>query len=556
MFRYFSQSAAATPAAGGESVEARWYNFLNKFQRPTSTWEQQSIYKVPPGIREFHPEAYEPRVVSIGPYHQGKAHLEAMEEHKHRALRHFLRRVCGGEMGIQYLVEQFEEPEFLQRLYAAYAGGLDSNWADHRLFVYLMVLDGCFLLELLLTASGDSCQNSPTPGCYSVDDPIFGKGSNGHVVLSYMQLDLLMVENQLPLLVLQKLADIAERKDWDINRLVREFYDCDYDGLPAQPDEPLGLHVLDVYRRSRLRGGTYSQWTSPFPAKELSYYGVHFRPNTGIGSSRTACSLRSVDFRKHKERDFLSRVYQHFMGPIFRRVSRHRRAADQLPVVPSLLCAWPFGHRTAEWYVSRAFLYVLTKALTVFFFLTLWWYVPLWSASADLFLPSLTVDETTEPMLLNLMAFERLHLGNQSGGDTGGDCKTEMAVTCYVLLMSSLLRSKRDVAFLREKKVLHCVPDRKDKEVVRLVKRVTEGVVVNHRRRFGVANVDIVDFCRRQPNRARANWYTTYGNDLKSRLTLMLTIYGLVFTVIAAVTSVLSYVLAVKRPTSTCVLRN
>lgn len=54
-----------------------------------------------------------------------------------------------------------------------------------------------------------------------------------------------------------------------------------------------------------------------------------------------------------------------------------------------------------------------------------------------LYLPPITVDDTTEYVLLNLMAFERLHVG--AGND----------VTTYVFFMDNMVDLARDVALLQ-----------------------------------------------------------------------------------------------------------
>lgn len=96
----------SSAAVDSDSVIARQYRFISKFrQHPDQLWNKQSIYRVPALMRDSNSKAYEPRVVSIGPYHYGKEHLEAMEEHKHRALRHFLKRAYS--MRLEDLVNHF-----------------------------------------------------------------------------------------------------------------------------------------------------------------------------------------------------------------------------------------------------------------------------------------------------------------------------------------------------------------------------------------------------------------------------------------------------------------
>ncbi|XP_077219120.1 UPF0481 protein At3g47200-like [Tasmannia lanceolata] len=58
---------------------------------PAST-DQHSIYIVPKHIYETDEKAYEPKIISIGPYHHVKQCLQTMEEHKWRYLNAILSR--------------------------------------------------------------------------------------------------------------------------------------------------------------------------------------------------------------------------------------------------------------------------------------------------------------------------------------------------------------------------------------------------------------------------------------------------------------------------------
>lgn len=50
-------------------------------------WMKASIYRVPEWLKSMTKrEAYQPQVVSLGPFHNGEDSLKPMEEHKHRLM--------------------------------------------------------------------------------------------------------------------------------------------------------------------------------------------------------------------------------------------------------------------------------------------------------------------------------------------------------------------------------------------------------------------------------------------------------------------------------------
>lgn len=65
----------------------------------------------------------------------------------------------------------------------------------------MMVTDGCFLLEVMRTAAGWEVSD------YADDDPVFSAHGLLYTV-PYIRRDMIMIENQLPLLVLDKLVAV------------------------------------------------------------------------------------------------------------------------------------------------------------------------------------------------------------------------------------------------------------------------------------------------------------------------------------------------------------
>ncbi|XWS28178.1 hypothetical protein CRYUN_Cryun25bG0043400 [Craigia yunnanensis] len=59
------------------------------------------IFRVPQSLVEINGKSYQPRIVSIGPYHRGEAHLKMIEEQKWRYLGSLLNRVQSKGLGLE-----------------------------------------------------------------------------------------------------------------------------------------------------------------------------------------------------------------------------------------------------------------------------------------------------------------------------------------------------------------------------------------------------------------------------------------------------------------------
>ncbi|KAI3928769.1 hypothetical protein MKW98_024370 [Papaver atlanticum] len=94
--------------------------------------------------------AYEPKMVSIGPYHYGKAILQPMQFHKERALIHFLKRCPMKASKQKYTDKLMEIVDELRRCYEQVEE--ITKWENDEDFVKLMLVDGVFLFEFLNAA--------------------------------------------------------------------------------------------------------------------------------------------------------------------------------------------------------------------------------------------------------------------------------------------------------------------------------------------------------------------------------------------------------------------
>ena len=105
-----------------------------------------TIFRAPTNMRRVNEHAYDPVLVSIGPFHYKKALLQGMEEHKLQFLFGLMRYQSKEEKEhrFQRLAEAMKRLEGRAR--RCYSEAFDDISTDD--FVRMMVIDGCFILEL------------------------------------------------------------------------------------------------------------------------------------------------------------------------------------------------------------------------------------------------------------------------------------------------------------------------------------------------------------------------------------------------------------------------
>ncbi|XP_054814468.1 UPF0481 protein At3g47200-like [Prosopis cineraria] len=156
------------------------------------------IYKVPPPIRDLKPKAYTPQVVSIGPFHHGNERLLEMEKHKQIMFKRFTQRVKRFTqrtmVSLDDLVRHVKKLE--PKVRASYSEHI--NLTEQGL-VKLTLMDAGFIIELFI---------------------MFYEGREGKIInndaklsqqwlVNALILDLLLLENQLPLFIIEELFNKA-----------------------------------------------------------------------------------------------------------------------------------------------------------------------------------------------------------------------------------------------------------------------------------------------------------------------------------------------------------
>lgn len=151
----------------------------------SSTW---SICNVPSKLRNVNQPAYSPQIVSIGPIHHEKVHLQAMENHK----LHYMLSLVERTQNPQKTLETCGEAILLigKEVRVCYAEPI--KYSEDEL-VKMLLLDGCFIIELVLRYT--------LPCLRGNNDPIF---TTSWMCLT-LRHDLALLENQVPFIVLDTL---------------------------------------------------------------------------------------------------------------------------------------------------------------------------------------------------------------------------------------------------------------------------------------------------------------------------------------------------------------
>ncbi|XP_078153609.1 UPF0481 protein At3g47200-like isoform X2 [Carex rostrata] len=185
-------SAAEAPeieeTSAAEGLEVR------KYWRYDSNSSSDSIFRAPEHMRYGRESDFEPKLVSIGPYHRGRPNLQPMEEKKVWCMSDLLMMRVGdkskgeiesklyyrGESNMDRVpVDSFMK--FVRRARSFYKEKFDQI-SDVE-FVEMLLLDSCFVIRILLSLCGAIAES---------------KGSL-EVNIKEVKSDLLLLENQIPL---------------------------------------------------------------------------------------------------------------------------------------------------------------------------------------------------------------------------------------------------------------------------------------------------------------------------------------------------------------------
>lgn len=223
-----SEEDAATVVNIEDDQLDHWDELIRNELKNTPSSEEEpviTIPRVPQRLRYNYNEAYNPRIIAIGPYHLDEHNLKPMEKHKWQYLKAILLR--NTEVCLKDYIREIKALEVRAR--HCYP---EEIYLESEMFVRMMLLDSCFVIEYLLqkTTGEDN----------DLGGMIWMEGLLLH--------DLLLLENQLPFFVLRRVFCLATKTiPSSLRKVVINFFNkmfsTEKTGLPPEPIH----HLLHFY---------------------------------------------------------------------------------------------------------------------------------------------------------------------------------------------------------------------------------------------------------------------------------------------------------------------
>ncbi|KAJ7962031.1 hypothetical protein O6P43_017313 [Quillaja saponaria] len=217
--------------SGIASVESE-SQFQHLIDIPEKNHKELCIYRVPPKLRQLNAKAYTPQLISIGPFHYGKPHFTAMETQKNRYYHEFQERIKSDKSFGKFKDKIVESVQDIRKCYA------DKFLLGDKEFVDMIELDAVFIMEFFLRLT----EKDQHKDDYVLSKPWLKEG---------ICLDLILLENQLPIEVLKMLYEIVP-KDKEKGKECCTFLDLVCDKI-AKARLELPKLIIDDVTECKLR---------------------------------------------------------------------------------------------------------------------------------------------------------------------------------------------------------------------------------------------------------------------------------------------------------------
>ncbi|XP_049354624.1 UPF0481 protein At3g47200-like [Solanum verrucosum] len=442
-----------------------------------SSMESTTIFKVTVGLSESNPDAYKPKLLSIGPYHKHDSKLGSMEKYKLCYLQRFLKRK-GGFHDVESCISEMDKlKDDALKCYDDIGGLIDScNIVEN--FSEMLLLDGCFVVEYLR----EQCKILRTG-----EDMII----NRDCIRNQLKRDLLLVENQLPFFVLTKLYEMSkEQCEEPLIEMVEWTFSLDKSSIESEGNERKFKHLFHVVHMCMSRRP--SKIKSSNIAEQIIVFGSLFGIPSQIKKRRNNTDQNIMWNKVMPNATELSEAGVSFanVGNIF------VRSLDN---------------------VNDNDLKDSTSLFDIKF------------DNALMTIPCFRVVDDTETFMRNLIAYE------QQCSDVNHRYFSDFAV-----FMSCLIDSEKDVSLLRMNGII-VNKIGKDKEMASFFNKIGKGVTVSDDFYYEEECKKAVQHCEQSWNIMKANLRHNYFNSPWVGISTVAAIILLLLTATQTVLAIISF---------------
>ncbi|GLJ47692.1 hypothetical protein SUGI_1007180 [Cryptomeria japonica] len=384
----------------------------SKEYRKRKTSASASIYRVPESMKKTNPEAYNPLVVFLGPFHHKR------DDYKLQAVRRTLERLP--VKNVEWLVSEVQKLDKEIR----YSYEDSAIECDERALASIVTIDACFILEFLRMDLPNSSLVFHTQRAYNIKR-------------REMIMDILKMENQIPLCILKRILQL-ELEDpvavpTFLAQRLNDYMGSHFQGYPftnknnqeliAKLIQGGAIHLLDLSRRviENFLSNSGSGCESATPVKCCDC-------NVYCTTNGVACFRRSWD-------DRIRWVLGHSVVDGSMIPSAEKLQGAGIKLKPSNRGKFHFKRRFFQ--------------------------------SSTLYLPQITVDDDTEIFLRNLVALEECQIQEIS--------PIKRLISGNVYLMDSLIDSREDVGLFRKANIIRNFLG-SDKQVAKMFNALGVGI--------------------------------------------------------------------------------